>query len=114
MMIMFFDRMFAMRTIAQVGKTHFINHEHSLACTCSLYGIFKMLFGVFFRVPPEPDPNAEAYMNFMKKHCCYDAIPTSCKLVIFDTTLQVGMQLQKMFKNVIFSEGVLLRLFHRM
>uniref|UniRef100_A0A671M3D4 5'-AMP-activated protein kinase subunit gamma-1-like n=1 Tax=Sinocyclocheilus anshuiensis TaxID=1608454 RepID=A0A671M3D4_9TELE len=37
----------------------------------------------------DPDPNAEAYMNFMKKHCCYDAIPTSCKLVIFDTTLQV-------------------------
>ncbi|XP_030635445.1 5'-AMP-activated protein kinase subunit gamma-2 isoform X1 [Chanos chanos] len=28
-------------------------------------------------------------MNFMKKHSCYDAIPTSCKLVIFDTTLQV-------------------------
>ncbi|KAI2668783.1 ATP-binding cassette sub-family B member 6 [Labeo rohita] len=28
----------------------------------------------------DPDPNAEAYMNFMKKHCCYDAIPTSCKL----------------------------------
>ncbi|XP_075872773.1 5'-AMP-activated protein kinase subunit gamma-1 isoform X4 [Nelusetta ayraudi] len=28
-------------------------------------------------------------MNFMKSHCCYDAIPTSCKLVIFDTTLQV-------------------------
>ncbi|RXN36796.1 5 -AMP-activated kinase subunit gamma-1-like isoform X2 [Labeo rohita] len=37
----------------------------------------------------DPDPNAEAYMNFMKKHCCYDAIPTSCKLVIFDTSLQV-------------------------
>ncbi|XP_036946821.1 5'-AMP-activated protein kinase subunit gamma-1 isoform X3 [Acanthopagrus latus] len=29
------------------------------------------------------------YMNFMKSHCCYEAIPTSCKLVIFDTTLQV-------------------------
>ncbi|KAE8278463.1 5'-AMP-activated protein kinase subunit gamma-2 [Larimichthys crocea] len=29
------------------------------------------------------------YMNFMKSHCCYDAIPTSCKLVIFDTTLKV-------------------------
>ncbi|KAM6893876.1 5'-AMP-activated protein kinase subunit gamma-1 isoform 2-T2 [Xenentodon cancila] len=28
-------------------------------------------------------------MNFMKSHCCYDAIPISCKLVIFDTTLQV-------------------------
>uniref|UniRef100_A0A669CYF9 5'-AMP-activated protein kinase subunit gamma-1 n=1 Tax=Oreochromis niloticus TaxID=8128 RepID=A0A669CYF9_ORENI len=29
------------------------------------------------------------YMKFMKSHRCYDAIPTSCKLVIFDTTLQV-------------------------
>ncbi|MCJ8747727.1 hypothetical protein PDJAM_G00156690 [Pangasius djambal] len=35
------------------------------------------------------DPGAEAYLEFMKKHCCYDAIPTSCKLVIFDTALQV-------------------------
>uniref|UniRef100_A0A3Q4BUU5 CBS domain-containing protein n=1 Tax=Mola mola TaxID=94237 RepID=A0A3Q4BUU5_MOLML len=25
----------------------------------------------------------------MRSHCCYDAIPTSSKLVIFDTTLQV-------------------------
>ncbi|XP_053332958.1 5'-AMP-activated protein kinase subunit gamma-1 isoform X1 [Clarias gariepinus] len=37
----------------------------------------------------ETDPGAEAYLDFMKKHCCYDAIPTSCKLVIFDTALQV-------------------------
>uniref|UniRef100_A0A668AR52 Protein kinase, AMP-activated, gamma 3a non-catalytic subunit n=1 Tax=Myripristis murdjan TaxID=586833 RepID=A0A668AR52_9TELE len=37
----------------------------------------------------EPKADATVYMNFMKNHCCYDAIPTSCKLVIFDTTLQV-------------------------
>ncbi|XP_027032092.1 5'-AMP-activated protein kinase subunit gamma-1 isoform X1 [Tachysurus fulvidraco] len=35
------------------------------------------------------DSGAEAYLKFMKKYCCYDAIPTSCKLVIFDTALQV-------------------------
>ncbi|XP_077407734.1 5'-AMP-activated protein kinase subunit gamma-1 isoform X3 [Vanacampus margaritifer] len=35
------------------------------------------------------EDNATAYMDFMKSHCCYDAIPTSCKLVIFDTKLQV-------------------------
>uniref|UniRef100_A0A672YTW6 Protein kinase, AMP-activated, gamma 3b non-catalytic subunit n=1 Tax=Sphaeramia orbicularis TaxID=375764 RepID=A0A672YTW6_9TELE len=34
-------------------------------------------------------PDTFIYMNFMKSHCCYDAIPTSSKLVIFDTTLQV-------------------------
>ncbi|XP_055764599.1 5'-AMP-activated protein kinase subunit gamma-1-like isoform X2 [Salvelinus fontinalis] len=36
------------------------------------------------------EADAEMYMKFMKKHCCYEAIPTSCKLVIFDTTLQVS------------------------
>ncbi|XP_040913183.1 5'-AMP-activated protein kinase subunit gamma-3b isoform X2 [Toxotes jaculatrix] len=41
-------------------------------------------------VPPvDTDPDTFIYMNFMKSHCCYDAIPTSSKLVIFDTTLQV-------------------------
>uniref|UniRef100_A0A3Q3JAE9 CBS domain-containing protein n=1 Tax=Monopterus albus TaxID=43700 RepID=A0A3Q3JAE9_MONAL len=33
--------------------------------------------------------NATVYMNFMKSHRCYDTIPISCKLVIFDTTLQL-------------------------
>ncbi|XP_008323703.1 5'-AMP-activated protein kinase subunit gamma-1 isoform X1 [Cynoglossus semilaevis] len=35
------------------------------------------------------EADGTVYMNFMKSHCCYDAIPTSCKLVIFDTKLQV-------------------------
>ncbi|XP_062312749.1 5'-AMP-activated protein kinase subunit gamma-3b isoform X3 [Osmerus eperlanus] len=35
------------------------------------------------------DPDANVYMKFMMNHSCYDAIPTSSKLVIFDTTLQV-------------------------
>lgn len=44
-----------------------------------------------YAAPPlEPDPDTFIYMNFMKSHTCYDAIPTSSKLVIFDTTLQVG------------------------
>ncbi|XP_073318612.1 5'-AMP-activated protein kinase subunit gamma-1 [Pagrus major] len=37
----------------------------------------------------DKEADATIYMNFMKSHCCYEAIPTSCKLVIFDTTLQV-------------------------
>lgn len=28
-------------------------------------------------------------MRFMKSHKCYDIVPTSSKLVVFDTTLQV-------------------------
>lgn len=39
--------------------------------------------------PAGTDPDPFIYMNFMKSHCCYDAIPTSSKLVIFDTKLQV-------------------------
>ncbi|MEQ2304745.1 5'-AMP-activated protein kinase subunit gamma-2, partial [Ameca splendens] len=45
----------------------------------------------------QPDPGDAApeelerdiYMRFMKCHKCYDIIPTSSKLVVFDTTLQV-------------------------
>uniref|UniRef100_A0A3Q2CN63 5'-AMP-activated protein kinase subunit gamma-1-like n=1 Tax=Cyprinodon variegatus TaxID=28743 RepID=A0A3Q2CN63_CYPVA len=39
--------------------------------------------------PAGTDPDAYIYMNFMKSHSCYDAMPRSSKLVIFDTTLQV-------------------------
>lgn len=38
-------------------------------------------------------PGAQVYMHFMQKHTCYDAMATSSKLVIFDTTLQVRPQL---------------------
>uniref|UniRef100_A0A8C2FCA9 Uncharacterized protein n=1 Tax=Cyprinus carpio TaxID=7962 RepID=A0A8C2FCA9_CYPCA len=36
-------------------------------------------------------PAAGVSLSFFMSHCCYDAIPTSSKLVIFDTTLQVLM-----------------------
>ncbi|XP_047578617.1 5'-AMP-activated protein kinase subunit gamma-3 isoform X3 [Lutra lutra] len=34
-------------------------------------------------------PGAQVYMRFMQEHTCYDAMATSSKLVIFDTTLEV-------------------------
>uniref|UniRef100_A0A8C9RKS7 Protein kinase AMP-activated non-catalytic subunit gamma 2 n=1 Tax=Scleropages formosus TaxID=113540 RepID=A0A8C9RKS7_SCLFO len=34
-------------------------------------------------------PGYDIYMRFMKSHKCYDIVPTSSKLVVFDTTLQV-------------------------
>ncbi|XP_074857636.1 5'-AMP-activated protein kinase subunit gamma-3 isoform X2 [Carettochelys insculpta] len=34
-------------------------------------------------------PQAEPYMHFLREHSCYDAIPTSSKLLVFDTTLQM-------------------------
>uniref|UniRef100_G1SV35 5'-AMP-activated protein kinase subunit gamma-1 n=1 Tax=Oryctolagus cuniculus TaxID=9986 RepID=G1SV35_RABIT len=36
-----------------------------------------------------PDSNNSVYTSFMKSHRCYDLIPTSSKLVVFDTSLQV-------------------------
>ncbi|XP_041257192.1 5'-AMP-activated protein kinase subunit gamma-1 isoform X4 [Onychostruthus taczanowskii] len=41
--------------------------------------------------PPglEGDAHRGAYTTFMKSHRCYDLIPTSSKLVVFDTSLQV-------------------------
>lgn len=44
--------------------------------------------------PAGTDPDTFIYTNFMKSHSCYDAIPTSSKLVIFDTTLQVAERSQ--------------------
>ncbi|KAL7865505.1 hypothetical protein SRHO_G00107520 [Serrasalmus rhombeus] len=38
---------------------------------------------------PARDPDEDVYTKFFMNHCCYDAIPTSSKLLIFDTTLQV-------------------------
>ncbi|XP_023671282.2 5'-AMP-activated protein kinase subunit gamma-1-like isoform X1 [Paramormyrops kingsleyae] len=35
------------------------------------------------------EPESDIYMRFMKSHKCYDIVPTSSKLVVFDTTLQV-------------------------
>ncbi|XP_033086098.1 5'-AMP-activated protein kinase subunit gamma-3 isoform X3 [Trachypithecus francoisi] len=34
-------------------------------------------------------PGAQIYMRFMQEHTCYDAMATSSKLVIFDTTLEI-------------------------
>ncbi|XP_056155113.1 uncharacterized protein LOC130129560 [Lampris incognitus] len=35
------------------------------------------------------ESEGDIYMRFMKSHKCYDIVPTSSKLVVFDTTLQV-------------------------
>lgn len=39
--------------------------------------------------PEEAEPGSGVYSCFMKSHRCYDLIPTSSKLVVFDTSLQV-------------------------
>lgn len=39
------------------------------------------------------DPEHNVYTRFMKSHRCYDLVPTSSKLVVFDTSLQVKQKL---------------------
>lgn len=41
-------------------------------------------------LPAAAEPESDIYMRFMKSHKCYDIVPTSSKLVVFDTALQVG------------------------
>ncbi|KAM5188517.1 5'-AMP-activated protein kinase subunit gamma-2 isoform 8-T8 [Callospermophilus lateralis] len=36
------------------------------------------------------DSESGVYMRFMRSHKCYDIVPTSSKLVVFDTTLQMS------------------------
>ncbi|XP_067864607.1 5'-AMP-activated protein kinase subunit gamma-2-like isoform X2 [Heptranchias perlo] len=37
----------------------------------------------------DEESDSDIYMRFMKSHKCYDIVPTSSKLVVFDTSLQV-------------------------
>nr|XP_040035607.1 5'-AMP-activated protein kinase subunit gamma-1 isoform X2 [Gasterosteus aculeatus aculeatus] len=62
------------------------NHGASLAGeTVSLAGKMQEMKKQGFLT----EHDAAVYMDFMRSHSCYDAIPTSCKLVIFDTKLPV-------------------------
>ncbi|XP_021561939.1 5'-AMP-activated protein kinase subunit gamma-2 isoform X2 [Carlito syrichta] len=47
--------------------------------------------GGLLKVEFQEDKDSESgvYMRFMRSHKCYDIVPTSSKLVVFDTTLQV-------------------------
>ena len=40
---------------------------------------------------PTDENEDQAYAKFMRAHKCYDLIPTSAKLVIFDTKLNVSI-----------------------
>lgn len=43
------------------------------------------------------EPESDIYMRFMKSHKCYDIVPTSSKLVVFDTALQVSTEMESFF-----------------
>ncbi|KAL0966146.1 hypothetical protein UPYG_G00291510 [Umbra pygmaea] len=57
----------------------------------NFYGLFE---GMLEKLELDDDavaaePESDIYMRFMKSHSCYDIVPTSSKLVVFDTGLQV-------------------------
>lgn len=54
-----------------------------------VWGVSSLLAGAS-RCRSPGEPHHGAYTTFMKSHRCYDLIPTSSKLVVFDTSLQVG------------------------
>ncbi|XP_067108796.1 5'-AMP-activated protein kinase subunit gamma-1-like isoform X1 [Osmerus mordax] len=58
--------------------------------TLQVYGLFEgMLEKLELDDDAAVEPESDIYMRFMKSHKCYDIVPTSSKLVVFDTALQV-------------------------
>lgn len=53
------------------------------------YGLFEGMLEKLELDDDAAEPESDIYMRFMKSHKCYDIVPTSSKLVVFDTALQV-------------------------
>uniref|UniRef100_A0AAQ5YSS9 CBS domain-containing protein n=1 Tax=Amphiprion ocellaris TaxID=80972 RepID=A0AAQ5YSS9_AMPOC len=61
-------------------------------CAISLSQVYGLFEGMLEKLELDDDaaePESDIYMRFMKSHKCYDIVPTSSKLVVFDTALQV-------------------------
>uniref|UniRef100_A0A3P9N965 Protein kinase AMP-activated non-catalytic subunit gamma 2 n=1 Tax=Poecilia reticulata TaxID=8081 RepID=A0A3P9N965_POERE len=54
-----------------------------------VYGLFEGMLEKLELDDDAAEPESDIYMRFMKSHKCYDIVPTSSKLVVFDTALQV-------------------------
>ncbi|NXA35858.1 AAKG2 kinase, partial [Eudromia elegans] len=48
-----------------------------------------LLKNIMFLLAALEESESDIYVRFMRSHKCYDIVPTSSKLVVFDTTLQV-------------------------
>ncbi|XP_006808174.2 5'-AMP-activated protein kinase subunit gamma-2-like [Neolamprologus brichardi] len=65
-------------------------HTHShTSCPPSLNTLTAAAGSIHLADAASEASERDIYMRFMKCHKCYDIIPTSSKLVVFDTTLQV-------------------------
>ncbi|XP_005721414.1 5'-AMP-activated protein kinase subunit gamma-1 isoform X1 [Maylandia zebra] len=54
-----------------------------------VYSLFEGMLEKLDLDDDAAEPESDIYMRFMKSHKCYDIVPTSSKLVVFDTALQV-------------------------
>uniref|UniRef100_A0A8C1SA87 Protein kinase, AMP-activated, gamma 2 non-catalytic subunit b n=1 Tax=Cyprinus carpio TaxID=7962 RepID=A0A8C1SA87_CYPCA len=83
--------MYICKTYFRVFAHLHLADMHVLSGKCSRLQMILirmiLLISSLFSAAEEPD--SDIYMHFMKSHKCYDLIPTSSKLVVFDTTLQV-------------------------
>ncbi|CAL8279953.1 unnamed protein product [Lota lota] len=61
----------------------------SNATSHHVYGLFEGMLEKLELDDDAAEPESDIYMRFMKSHKCYDIVPTSSKLVVFDTALQV-------------------------
>ncbi|XP_047224137.1 5'-AMP-activated protein kinase subunit gamma-1-like isoform X1 [Girardinichthys multiradiatus] len=61
----------------------------SFSTSQHVYGLFEGMLEKLELDDDAAEPESDIYMRFMKSHKCYDIVPTSSKLVVFDTALQV-------------------------
>lgn len=62
---------------------------YSYSTSQQVYGLFEGMLEKLELDDDAAEPESDIYMRFMKSHKCYDIVPTSSKLVVFDTALQV-------------------------
>uniref|UniRef100_A0A3P8WRX8 Protein kinase, AMP-activated, gamma 2 non-catalytic subunit b n=1 Tax=Cynoglossus semilaevis TaxID=244447 RepID=A0A3P8WRX8_CYNSE len=63
-----------------------------LSVLCPLPQVYGLSEGMLEKLELDDDAaetESDIYTRFMKSHKCYDIVPTSSKLVVFDTALQV-------------------------
>ncbi|XP_006895251.1 PREDICTED: 5'-AMP-activated protein kinase subunit gamma-2 [Elephantulus edwardii] len=88
---------FCLPSFQSLAKPHFTSPTHvaasrtaptAAAAAPGIAGVGK-LEKLEFEEEAVEDSESCVYMRFMRSHKCYDIVPTSSKLVVFDTTLQV-------------------------
>ncbi|XP_077347307.1 5'-AMP-activated protein kinase subunit gamma-2 isoform X1 [Lithobates pipiens] len=74
---------------ATVTKSSLVSLTHSATSKTAQGTIEGMLEKLELEDEAVEESESDIYTRFMKSHKCYDIVPTSSKLVVFDTTLQV-------------------------